>query len=389
MSFDLTVEQQQLYDRAYAAGMEFREEARTWDEQDSAPYDKIAARMRELGFFGLTMPIEYGGQGKTAVEYLIATNALFRASQTWICGEPLFCTSGPGPSIVLLGEQSARDKFLPDLVEGRKGCAIALSEPTHGSDLTHLETTARIDGDEVVLNGEKAWVTGSGVNQLFAVFARFDGVPRAKGIGCVIVEADAPGVKIDRGPSFVGIRGLAHGNLVLEDARVARENVIAAGGGFAKLMTAFNMERLHNSSLSLGMMQAAFDETASYVKERVVFGRPLIEFQDVYHRLADMHVTIEAQRLLAHQAAASARDGNFPEVLAVTAAKLFGGTMVPQLTLKAMELHGAHGTTLDSRIQRLHRDAASAMVAGGAPAVLRNTIASILFPDNRFPQTRD
>ena len=388
MDFTLTPEQEELRERAHAAGAEFREANARWDEEDDAPYDEVAQRMGDLGFFGLTMPPEYGGQGKTALEYLIATTAIFRASQGWVCCEPLFCTSGPGPSMVLLGETPARDKFLPDLVSGRKGCAIALSEPKHGSDLTHLETTAVIDGDDVVVNGEKAWVTGSGVNQLFAVFARFDGIPRAKGVGCVIVEREAEGVTVDRGPRFAGLRGLAHGDLTMRDVRVPVDNIIAGAGGFARLMSAFNMERLHNTALSLGLMESSFDEASAYVRERIAFDRPVIEFQDVYHRLADMYVTTEAHRLLAYRAAASAVDGNFPDALATTTAKLFGSTAVPQVTLKSMELHGGYGTTMDYPIQRLHRDAVSAVVAGGAPAVLRNSIASMLFPDVRFPQTR-
>jgi butyryl-CoA dehydrogenase len=388
VNFDLTPEQQDLAERAFQAGLEFREQNRAWDAEDDVDFAAVTARMDELGFLGLTMPTEYGGQGLTAVEYLIATSQLFRGSQGWICCEPPFCTTGPGPSIILRGDGAMQQKYVPDLVAGRRGCAIALSEPNHGSDLTHLETTARFEGDEIVVSGEKAWVTGSNVNDLFAVFCRWDDIPGARGVGAVIVERDMPGVTIERGPTFTGLRGIAHGDLTLVDVRLPRENVVGGAGSFGKIMSAFNMERLHNTGLSLGLMEAAFDETSAYVSEREAFGRPILEFQDVYHALVDMYTTTEATRLLAFKAAASAEDGRFPDILATSLSKLYGSTHLPGVTLKALELFGGNGVTTKHTIERIHRDAISGMVAGGAPAVLKNTIASLIFPGQKFPQTR-
>lgn len=389
MDFDLTPEQEALQERAFAAGREFRDACARWDAEDDAPYREVFDRMGELGFFGLTMPKEAGGQGLTALEYLIAAAAIFRSSQTWLCCEPLFCTSGPGPSMILLGDEPVRAKYLPDIVSGRRGCNIALTEPEHGSDLTHLETTATLDGAEYRVNGHKNYVTGAVVNDVHAVFVRFDEVPGAKGIGALIVEDGMPGVRVERGPTFVGDRGIPHGDLILEDARVPAENLIVGPGQFRRLMGAFNMERLHNTAFWLGAVEAAYDEAAAFVQQRVAFGRPIIEFQATYHRLADMWMNIEAQRLLAYRAAATAGDGRFPDALQVTLAKLFGATVGPQLTLQSLELHGGYGVTTDYPIQRIHRDAISNVVAGGAPAVLRNGIAAALFPDRKFPQVRN
>lgn len=385
----LTDAQKDLQRRAYEAGQEFRSSVPEWDRTDKAPYQEIAKRMGELGFFGLCMPKAYGGQDGTAIDYLIATSAIFRGSAFWVTGEPLFATSGPGPSMILLAEDEAvRRKYLPDLVAGKVGCAIALTEPAHGSDLTHIETTAVLDGDEWVINGEKSYITGAVENELYAVFVRFDGIAGARGIGAIVVERDTPGFTMDRGPEFLGARGLPHGNLWFKDVRVPKENVIQGPGRFAHLMTAFNIERLHNASFNLGMAEAAFDEASAHVRKREVFGRPVIEFQHTYHTLADMYVQIEAHRALTYQAAATAIDGRFPKALEVSVAKIFGATMLPQLTLKALELHGGLGVTMDSPMQRIHRDAITAIAAGGSPPVLRNTIASQIFPDLKFPQTR-
>jgi butyryl-CoA dehydrogenase len=387
MDFDLTPEQLELQQRALAAGAEFKDQAREWDESDDAPYREMFKRIGELGFFALTMPVEHGGQGLTALEYFIATESLFRASQSWLPCEALFCTSGPGPTLLLLGGEPLREKYLPDVVAGRRGCNIALTEPGHGSALSHLTTTARREGDVFILNGQKNFVTGAVVNDLHAVFVRFDDVPGAKGIGAVVVEDGFEGVKSERGPYFIGDKGIPHGDLTFTDAVVPVENLILPGGSFGRLMSAFNMERLHNCAFWLGFSQAAYDEAASYVQEREVFGKDLIQFQAVYHTLADMWTNIEAHRLLCYRAAATAAEGNFPDMHMVSLAKLFGAVNGPQITLKALELHGGYGVTTDYAIQRIHRDAITNVVAGGAPAVLRNAVAAGLFPERRFPQT--
>jgi butyryl-CoA dehydrogenase len=201
------------------------------------------------------------------------------------------------------------------------------------------------------------------------------------------VEDAFDGVIVERGPRFVGDRGIPHGNVQLVDARVPKDNLLVGAGQFGRLMRAFNMERLHNCAFWLGASEAAYDEAAKYVQEREAFGRKVVEFQSVYHALADMWTSIEAHRLLCHRAAATADEGRFPDPQLVTIAKLFGAVNGPQITLKALELHGGYGVTLDYPIQRIHRDAISNVVAGGAPAVLRNGIAAGLFPDRRFPQT--
>ena len=390
MDFNLTAEQEELRDRAFSAGREFREIAAKWDADDEVPYRTVSDRLGELGFFGLTIPEEYGGQGRSMLDYFIVVSSLFEGAQAWFVGEPPFCTSGPGPSMILLSEdERVREKYLPDVVAGRLGCAIALTEPNAGSALTHLETTAEVVGDEIVINGSKKFITGAVENELYAVFVRFDGIPRSKGIGAVIVEAGTPGFTMEKGPEWLGDRGIPHGDLTFENVRIPAENLILGPGNFARLMTAFNIERLHNCAYSLGTAEAAYHEAATFAQERHAFGRPIIEFQATYHALADMRVQIEAHRLLSLRAAAGAVDGKFPDVLETSMAKLYGGTMLPQLTLKSLELHGGYGVTMDYPIQRLHRDAVTAIAAGGAPPVLRNTIASLLFPHLRFPQTRD
>src|ERR1700722_121999 len=172
MDFDLTPAQIELQRRAREVGLRWRGQHASWDRDDVSPYADITASLREAGLLGLTIPLEYGGQGGTALDYVIGVEELFRSSQSWILGEPPFCTTGPGPSMILLAEsEQTKQKFLPGVVAGLKGCAIALTEPEHGSDLTDLETVAERRGSEYVVTGIKRFITGAPENELYAVFA--------------------------------------------------------------------------------------------------------------------------------------------------------------------------------------------------------------------------
>jgi butyryl-CoA dehydrogenase len=387
MDFTLTAEQLRLQERARKAAAPWRGHVQEWDIRDQAPYREVASAIAEAGLLGLTMPTEYGGAGLTALDYVVVVEELIKNSQSWIVAEPTFGSTGPGPSIVLRAErEETRAKFIPDIVAGRKACAIALTEPAHGSDLTALTTSARDDGDAYLLNGSKRFITGSPVNELYATFVRFDDIPGHRGIGVIVVQADTPGMRLERGAPFVGTRGMPHGEMHFTDCRVPKVNLVRGPGHFADLMQAFNMERIHNSTLSLALAESAFAEAVAYTENRQAFGKPIIEFQASYHTLVEMRMAIDAHRMLTYRAAASAVDGRFPRADDSSMAKLSGCTMLPDVTLKAMILCGGDGTTLAHPAQRLHRDAMAALVAGGSPPVLKNAIAAQLFPGHRFTQ---
>lgn len=388
MDFSLSKGQEALQARAREVGLRWRGEYAKWDAEDHAPYREVVASLREAGLLGLTIPKEYGGKGGDALDYAIVVEELIRTSRSWILGEGPFATTGPGPSMILLAqEERTRRKYLPAIVNGEVGCAIALTEPDHGSDLTELETTAVADGNDFIINGHKRFITGSPHNELYAVFARFDGIKGARGVGCVLVEKDTPGCLLKRGAEWFGVRGMPHGEVVLTDCRVPKENVVRGAGHFRELMTGFNMERLHNSIYSLALAGVAYDEAVAYTEKRKTFGKEIIQYQSVYHDLVDMYLAIEAQRLLTWRAAATAEQGVFPRVLESTLSKLHGSQMAPQVALTAVKLHGGDGVTKEFPIQTALRDAVTALVAGGAPAVLKNTIAAQLFPHRRFSQT--
>jgi butyryl-CoA dehydrogenase len=387
MDFNLSASQLALQSRAHEVGTRWRGQYAKWDAEDEAPYREVVASLRDAGLLGLTIPKEYGGKGGDALDYAIVVEELIRTSRCWILGEGPFATTGPGPSMILLAQdERTRRKYLPPIVNGEIGCAIALTEPNHGSDLTELETTAVPDGNEFIINGHKRFITGSPHNELYAVFARFDAVKGARGVGCVLVEKGTPGCELLRGAEWFGVRGMPHGEVILSDCRVPKENIVRGAGHFRELMTGFNMERLHNSIYSLALAGIAYDEALAYTEKRKSFGKELIQYQSVYHDLVDMYLAIEAQRLLTWRAAATADQGVFPKVLDSTLSKLNGSQMAPQVTLTAVKLHGGDGVTKEFPVQTALRDAVTALVAGGAPAVLKNTIAAQLYPHRRFSQ---
>jgi butyryl-CoA dehydrogenase len=387
MDFNLSASQLALQSRAHEVGTRWRGQYAKWDAEDEAPYREVVASLRDAGLLGLTIPKEYGGKGGDALDYAIVVEELIRTSRCWILGEGPFATTGPGPSMILLAQdERTRRKYLPPIVNGEIGCAIALTEPNHGSDLTELETTAVPDGNEFIINGHKRFITGSPHNELYAVFARFDAVKGARGVGCVLVEKGTPGCELLRGAEWFGVRGMPHGEVILSDCRVPKENIVRGAGNFRELMTGFNMERLHNSIYSLALAGIAYDEALAYTEKRKSFGKEIIQYQSVYHDLVDMYLAIEAQRLLTWRAAATADQGVFPKVLDSTLSKLNGSQMAPQVTLTAVKLHGGDGVTKEFPVQTALRDAVTALVAGGAPAVLKNTIAAQLYPHRRFSQ---
>jgi butyryl-CoA dehydrogenase len=281
---------------------------------------------------------------------------------------------------------AVKKKYLPDLVAGRSGAAIAITEPKYGSDMSSLETTAVRDGDSYIINGEKKFITGALEDNLYATFVRFDDIPGARGVGAVMIEKGTPGFEMQEGPTYVGSRGIPHGDLQFHDVRIPAENLMFGPGEFVELMKAFNMERMHNATASLSMAQAAFDEALEYTQQRQQFGRDIVEFQAVYHDLADMWAAVESARFLVYRAAATAEDGTKPLPEAVTLAKYVANNVMYDVSGRAVILQGGHGTTTDCFSQRIHRDSLVCKVAGGSTQVLRNVIAQQIMPHRRFPQ---
>lgn len=378
-AFTLTTTQRDIVNKAKEFGEKWAPLATEIDRQDSAPVSEMIADTVALGLAGITVPEDFGGRGHSAIEFALAVEQACRSMKSWMAGDILFATTCTGPSVIMMSDNSvAQANYLPQIASGERTAAIALSEPKYGSAVTDIETSATVTGDEVCINGSKRFITGAPDYDVYVVFVRLNETPGMKGIGAVVVDKGTPGLSLGPGPEYMGSRGSPHGDLVFEDCRVPRENLLMGEGSFAHLMQAFNMERLYISAMCLGLAQGAYDEAVAYSFEREQFGRPINEFQAVYHMIAEMWTQIESVRYLTYKAALTAERGKFPLALDVSTAKLHAADMGRDVCWKAMQVLGGNGLVTGFPPERCFRDVIVSSIAGGTTQVLKNTIASQL-----------
>jgi alkylation response protein AidB-like acyl-CoA dehydrogenase len=376
-AFALTPTQQEIVDAAREFGEKWAPLATEIDRDDKAPTDQMIADTVTLGLSGLTIPEEFGGRGHSAIEFALAVEQACRSMKSWMAGDILFATTCTGPSVIMMSDNTkAHANYLPKIASGERTAAIALSEPKYGSAVTDIETSAVIEGDEIRIDGSKRFITGAPDYDVYVVFVRLNGIQGMKGIGAVVVDKDTPGFTLGTGPEYMGSRGSPHGDLQFENCRVPAENLLMGAGSFAHLMQAFNMERLYISSMCLGLAQGAFDEAVAYSNEREQFGRPINEFQAVYHMVAEMWTQIESVRYLTYKAALTADRGKFPRALDVSTAKLHAADMGRDVCWKAMQILGGNGLVTGFPPERCFRDVIVSSIAGGTTQVLKNTIAA-------------
>jgi 3-sulfinopropanoyl-CoA desulfinase len=378
MDFELTAEQQELKRRARAlADTVFAERAQRWDEREEYPWENLPDLVR-AGFMGMTIPAEFGGGDRALLDVVLVIEEIARA-----CGVTARIVVEGNLGVVgalrAYGTEAQKRRYFPWVLEGEKP-AIAISEPEAGSAATDLETRAEATATGYRLHGRKRWITGAGTSRLYLVYARFDDVPEAEGIGGVFVEKDTPGFVIGPRDPMMGLRGIPEGNLVFEGCEVPRDNVLVGrGDGFKKLMRAYNGQRLGAATVALGLAQGAWERALAYAGDRKQFGRQIAEFQGIRWKLADMALRIDAARLLIHRAAARAGRG-FPDALEAAKAKTFAAETAQQVTGEALQIHGALGYSRTIPLERMVRDARMFAIGGGTLEMMRNLIADHLLP---------
>lgn len=376
-AFELSKVQQDIQAKARAFGEKWAPFAQQIDQSDKAPLQEMVKDSYNMGLAGLTIPTEYGGQNLSAIEFALAVEAACRSMKSWMAGDILFGTTCTGPSVIMMSEnKAAHAKFLPQFASGDKTAAIAWTEPEFGSATTDIETSAVFDGDEIVINGTKKFITGAPDYDTYVTFVRWNGTPGMKGVGAVVVEKGTPGFTMGKGPEFMGARGSPHGELHFDNCRIPKENFLVGEGSFGKLMQAFNMERLYISALCLGLAEGAFDEAVAYSNKREQFGRPVNEFQSIYHMIAEMWTQIESARYMVYRAALSADAGKFPLALEVSVAKLQSADIARDVCWKAVQILGGNGLVTGFPPERCFRDVMVSSIAGGTTQVLKNIIAA-------------
>ena len=370
--FDLTDDQFAIQDmaRKFTADA-ITPHAAEWDEKHIFPRDTIKAAA-ELGFASIYVSEESGGIGLGRLEA-----ALIMEAMAYGCPSTSAFISIHNMAswmIDCFGSAEVKAKFLPDLVGMAKIASYCLTEPGSGSDAAALKTTARLEGDHYLVNGTKQFISGAGENEIYVTMVR-TGVDGPKGISCLVIEKDMPGVSFGANEKKLGWHSQPTAQVVFEDVKVPVENRVGAeGDGFRFAMMGLDGGRLNIGACSLGGAQRCLDEAVKYTKERQQFGQPVAEFQNTQFMLADMATDLEAARALLYIAAAKVT-ANAPDKSRFSAmAKRLATDTGSKVANDALQLFGGYGYLQDYPIERFWRDLRVHSILEGTNQVMRMII---------------
>lgn len=355
-------------------------------ERDNRPVPRdMVRRYAEMGLLGINTPEALGGLGLSNLDALIVLEELAKVSSA--VAFPVFeACVGPVRAIQHFAPDALKQRIVPQVCAGEMIVAVSMSEPAAGTALTDLTTRGVIADGKVTINGTKRWCSGGGHSDAYLVYTRLSDAPGAKGIGAVLVEKGSPGLSFGQPETLMGFRGVPSADLMFDDCVVPEGNIVVPAGGFAKLMEAFDLERCGNATMALGQASGALEDVLAYVQERQQFGKPLVDFQAVQMKLAEMQIEVEAARLLIWRAAANSDQG-LPSILDSSSAKCFANQIARSVTGNAVQLMGGYGYSTQYPMERRMRDAWGWGIAGGAIDIQKVNIASAMV-GRRFDQRR-
>jgi alkylation response protein AidB-like acyl-CoA dehydrogenase len=375
VDFQFTEEQQQLRRsiREFAEG-EIAPHVMEWDETSHFPLE-IMPKLAEMGLLGVIFPEQYGGAGLGYMEYVIAIEELSRvdgsvgiivAAHTSLCSNHIF----------KFGSEAQKQKYLVPLAQGKKIGAWSLTEPEAGSDAGGTRTAAARDGDSWVINGAKTFTTNGHYADICVAMAVTDKSKNSHGISAFIVEKGTPGLRPGKKENKLGLRASDTSEMILNDCRVPRENLLGAEGeGFIGSLKILDGGRISIAALGLGMAQGALDAAVKYAKQRKQFGQPISEFQAIQFKLADMATQVEAARLLVYQAAWLADSGAQRFTRESSMAKLFASEVAVQVANECVQIHGGYGFTKDYPAEKFYRDVKLCTIGEGTSEIQKLVIA--------------
>lgn len=374
MDYFLTEEQQMIKElAAKIADEKIAPVALKYDEEGKFPHD-IVKIIADSDLCGVYIPEEYGGLGGGIMEMAIVVEELSRA-----CGGISLAFAGTGLGafpIILFGNEEQKNKYLPDIASGKKLAAFGLTEANAGSDAAGIQTTAVSDGDEYILNGTKQWITNGGEADIYTIIACTDRAKGARGFSAFIVEKNTPGFSFGKKENKMGIRASCTSELVFEDCRIPKENLLSREGmGFIVAMKTFDRTRPGVAAQALGIAQGAFDEALKYSREREQFGKTISSFQAVQHMLADMSIQIEASRALIYQTCKYIDSGakNISKESAMS--KVLASDTAMQVATDAVQIMGGYGYMKEYPVEKMMRDAKITQIYEGTNQIQRNIIA--------------
>ena len=376
MDFELSEEHRLIKDTARRIAREVvAPRAKELDETGEYPHDYFAA-FKQAGFLGMAIPESMGGSGAGILALCLCIEEVAK----YECGAGLMLVlSGlPNRPIVFGGTSEQQLRYLPKAATGETKGAFCLTEPDHGSDAANLETRATRDGDDYILNGNKVYISGGTVADYLTVFARTGG-PGAKGISAFVVDAHAPGVRIDRTDDKMGVRSIPTAHFSFSDVRVPAENLLGGveGNGFNHAMLTLNSMRPTVGARGVGLAEGAASYALEWARERKAFGSAVIDFEAIQFMFADMAIQIEAARNLVYKAAWLVDQGKYTREYAhhLSIAKAYATEMANQVAFDALQVLGAQGYMKDHPLERHYRDARQLMIVEGSSQVQRVVIS--------------
>lgn len=380
MDYFLTEEQKMIKELARQIAEEHILPVRAeLDETGEFPWE-VMKILAQADMFRVFVPEEYGGLGTGVLELCLVVEELSRiclgVSTTYAAN-----ALGTYP-ILLFGTDEQKKKYLPDIADGKRLVAFALTEPNAGSDAGGIQTTAVKDGDHYVLNGRKQWITNGGEAEIYTVIALTDKAKGARGASAFIVEKGTPGFSFGKKENKMGIRASATRELIFENCRIPQSNMLSREGmGFIVAMKTLDQSRVGVGSQGLGVAQGAFEEAAKFAKQRVQFGQPVISFQAIQHMLADMAIQIEAARALIYSVARYIDSGAKDITKASAMAKTFATDVAMKVTVDAVQVMGGSGYMKDYPVEKMMRDAKILQIYEGTNQIQRNVIGQAIIKE--------
>ncbi|MFB6108398.1 MAG: acyl-CoA dehydrogenase family protein [Haloplanus sp.] len=377
MPFHLTEEQQSVRRAVREFGEnEIEPVAREHDEQHQYPYD-IYQEAAKLGLIGPSIPVKYGGAGMDLLSSVVVEEVLWRADTS--IGYVLGANSTQIFLLVEYGTETQKETWLPKIATGEGRLALAISEPGTGSDVAGMDSRARRDGDEWILDGAKMWISEGTIADACIVYAKTDPDAGHRGISAFIVPTDSDGYEATPIENKLGLRSGDLAEVQLNGVRVPSDAILGEENeAFYYLMDSFNRGRIHTAAQGVGAAQGAVDAAVEYAGEREQFGQPIGEFQAIEHKLADMATRLEAGRSLTYRAAdVVERDASQANRLA-SMAKLFTSEVAVDVADEAVQVHGGAGFVSDHPVERYYRDARILKIYEGTSEIQRDIIADEL-----------
>ncbi len=349
------------------------------DSQEEFPRTQFAG-LAEMGLTGLLISPELGGAGMGYRDFMVVLEEIGA-----ICGSTstvlITHTSLGSETINRFGSDEQRARWLPDLAAGEKIAAFALSEPQTGSDALGLQTTITDDDEFYVLNGTKLFITNASVADVFAVFVTADRAEGYRSVSAIVVERDTLGFEINEQHGKMGMRGSGTAELVFNDCRVPKSNLLGEiGDGYRIALKILDSSRITVAAQCLGLAKGALDQAVGYAKQREAFGRPIATKQAIQFMLADMATELDAARLMVYRAA-SLYDEGLPYGTESAMAKLYASEVAGRNVDKAVQIHGGIGYFKPTPVERMYRDQRVTEIYEGTSEIQRLVISRSVIGD--------